>query len=156
MCYFYDMRLYIDTSVINGLYSADARIKEITEQFFYSIKFNNYTLYGSETVATEIKNTPNIEKRKLLINVVDEYTIEILPISEEIEKLAYAYVKHKIIPAKYTPDALHIACCAIHNIPILVSWNFKHIVRHKTRIAVNLVNQRLGFPQIDLCSPEEV
>lgn len=150
------MRIYIDTSVINGVYTKDDRIKDITTQFFHSSKFGNITLYGSEVVATEIKNTPSPEKRKLLIDIIEEYTIEILPITEEVKILASNYIKDKIIPAKYAPDALHIACCVIHNIPLLVSWNFKHIVKHKTRVEVNRINQKLGLPQIDLCSPEEV
>ena len=150
------MRIYVDTSVINGLYTKDERTQEITRQFFGSIKFSRNTLYGSEVVAMEIQNTPNIEKRKLLVNVIEEYSIQILPISEEIKKLAQHYTTNKIIPLKYMPDGLHIACCVIHNIPVLVSWNFKHIVKHKTRIEVNKISQKLGLPQIDLCSPEEV
>lgn len=150
------MRIYIDTSVINGLYTSDERIKDITKQFFRSVKFGHFTLYGSEIIATEIKNTPELGKRKLLINVVEEYPIELLPITEEVNALAAHYIENRIIPAKYTPDALHIACCVVHNIPILISWNFEHIVKHKTRIEVNRINQKLGLPQVDLCSPEEV
>lgn len=150
------MRIYMDTSVINGLYTRDERIKEITKQFFHTVKFGNFTLYGSDIVAAEIENTPNAEKRMLLTEIIEEYSIEILPVSGRIRTLAAHYTENKIIPAKYLPDALHIACCVIHNIPVLVSWNFKHIVKHKTRIEVNGINQKLGLPQIDLCSPEEL
>jgi predicted nucleic acid-binding protein len=151
------MRIYIDTSVINGLYTKDERIKDITNRFFHYVKFGRFTLYGSEIVSIEIKNTPNPEKRKLLIEVIEEYPIEILPITEEVKTLARNYcVENKIIPVKYIADALHIACCVIHNIPVLVSWNFKHIVKHKTRVEINRINQKLNLPQIDLCSPEEV
>ncbi|MFZ5801282.1 MAG: PIN domain-containing protein [Candidatus Omnitrophota bacterium] len=150
------MRIYVDTSVINGLYTKDERIKEITKQFFHTVKFGNYTLYGSDIVAAEIEHTPDIEKRTLLTEIVEAYSVEILPISGEIRTLAAHYIEHKIIPAKYLPDALHIACCVVHNIRVLVSWNFKHIVKHKTRIEVNKINQKLGLPQIDLCSPEEL
>ena len=150
------MRFYIDTSVINGFYTNDERIKEITKQFFRSVKFGHSTLYISEVVAIEVKNTPTLEKRKLLIDVIEEYSMQTLPITEEIKVLAYRYSDSRIIPAKYMPDALHIACCVIHNIPVLISWNFEHIVKHKTRVEVNRINQKLGLPQIDLCSPEEV
>jgi len=148
--------MYIDTSTINDLYSNDERIKNITKDFFRSVKFGYYTLYASETVAMEIKNTPDIEKRKLLLDVIDEYAMQILPITEEIKKLAYYYTESKIIPHKYLPDALHIACSVVHNIPVLVSWNFQHIVKHKTRVDVNRISQKHNLPLIDLCSPEEV
>jgi len=148
--------IYIDTSVISGLYGKDKRLNDITKQFFAYIKVGNFTLYGSETVAAEIKNTPDAQLRGHLIKVIEEYAIEIFPISEEIKILAARYISHKIIPERYKADALHIACCVIHNIPVLISWNSKHIVKHKTRIEVNLINNKLGLPQIDLCSPEEM
>ncbi len=150
------MRIYIDTSVISALHGKDARLKDITKQFFASLRLKNFTMYGSEIVATEIKNTPDVELRKLLVAEIEEYSLEILPITEEIETLASRYVEHKIIPAKYRADALHIACCVIYNIPILASWNFAHIVKHQTRIEINSINQKFNLPQIDLCSPEEV
>ncbi len=150
------MRIYIDTSVISALYSKDVRLKEITQQFFSASKYGRFTLYGSETVATEIKNTPDVELRKLLVAVIEDYAIDILPITEEIEILTGRYVENKIIPVKYRADAIHIACSVMHNIPVLASWNFEHIVKHKTRMEVNRINQKLNLPQIDLCSPEEV
>jgi len=150
------MRIYIDTSVINGLYAQDARIVEITQGFFRSTKFGKFTLYSSNLLADEIKKTKNIGLRQKLIDTLEEYQIELLPISEEVERLAQEYVKEKIIPAKYIADAIHIAFATIHNIPVLVSWNFEHIVQHKTRIEVNRVNKEKGYPQADVCSPEEV
>ena len=59
------MRIYVDTSVINGLYVQDKRIKEITEHFFRIVQYANHILYGSEVVAIEIKSTSDLEKRKL-------------------------------------------------------------------------------------------
>ena len=76
--------------------------------------------------------------------------------SEEVETLAQHYVREKVIPSKYIADALHIAIASIHNIPVLVSWNFEHIVKHKTRVEVNRINKSFKFPGIDICSPQEV
>lgn len=150
------MRIYLDTSVISGLYTRDPGIHAITHDFFSAAKFGNYTLYSSEIAAIEIKATSNIKLRQMLIEALEEHQIEILPISEEAEALARRYTKEKIIPAKYIADALHIAMASIHGIPILASWNFKHIVKHKTRVEVNRINQESGLLQIDICSPQEV
>jgi predicted nucleic acid-binding protein len=150
------VRIYIDTSVINGLYAQDLRIREVTEDFFCSAKFGKFILYSSNLSAEEIRKTKNITLRQKLINILEEYQIELLPISEEVEQLAQNYIKEKIIPSKYIADAMHIAFATIHNIPVLVSWNFEHIVKHKTRMEVNRVNKQKGYPQIDICSPEEV
>ena len=150
------MRIYVDTSVINGLYTQDRRIVEITQRFFQSAKFGRFTLYGSNLLSDEIKKTPDVHLREQLIDTVEEYQIETLPISDEVNQLAQIYIKERIIPPKYIADAIHIAVATIHNIPILVSWNFEHMVKHKTRIEVNRINKEKGYPQIDICSPEEV
>ena len=151
------MRIYIDTSVINGLYIEDALwIKEATKNFFAIARKNNYSVYASDFVIVEIERTPDPIKRKKLLNAIKKYKLKRVLTTEASEKLAQNYIKHNIIPHKYLPDALHIAIAAAHNIPVLVSWNFKHIVRHKTRIGVNSANKRYGYIQIDICSPEEV
>ena len=150
------MRLYLDTSVINGFYSQDSNIQTITKEFFSTAKFSHFTLYSSEVTADEIRATSDIKLRRLLIEALEEYRIEILPVSEEARALAQRYVKEKVIPAKYIADAMHIAITSIHSIPILVSWNFEHIVKHKTRVEVNRINQESSLFQIDICSPQEV
>lgn len=149
------MRIYIDTSVINGFFCQDKTIQQTTCDFFKQIKIG-YTLYGSDLVAEEIKQTPDAKLRQALIGIVNEHEIELLPISEEVRNLAEQYISEKIIPGKYLADALHIAVAALHNIPVLVSWNFEHMVKHKTRVAVNQINKNLNLPQIDICSPQEV
>lgn len=151
------MRIYIDTSVINGLYAEDAPwIKKATKEFFIIVRRNNYTVYASDFVIAEIERTPNPAKCKKLLSALKKYELKKILTTEESEKLAEIYIKNEIIPHKYLPDALHIAIASVHKIPVLVSWNFKHIVRHKTRIGVNSVNRRYGYIQIDICSPEEV
>jgi hypothetical protein len=108
------MRIYIDTSVINGLYAQDSRIIEITRCFFQSAKFGKFTLYSSNLLAEEIRRTKDIRLRQKLIDIVKEYQIETLPISDEVKQLAQDYIKEKIIPAKYIADAMHIAFATIH------------------------------------------
>lgn len=51
---------------------------------------------------------------------------------------------------------MHIAIATIHNMDILVSWNFAHIVKVKTRKEVDAINALLGYKSIELASPQEV
>lgn len=151
------MRLYIDTSVINGLYIKDAPwMKEATKNFFTIARKNNYSIYASDFVIVEIERTTNPIKREKLLNAIKEHKLKKILTTEESEKLAQNYIENNIISRSYLPDALHIAIASVHKIPVLVSWNFRHIVRHKTRIGVNSVNKKYGYIQIDICSPEEV
>lgn len=151
------MRLYIDTSVINGLLVKGClRIKEATLDFFKIAVRPPFVMHISELVIAEIKRTVDIKLRRQLLGIINEYSFDILPVTEEAQILGNQYIKEKVIPAKYLPDALHIATAVTHNIHVLVSWNFAHMVKHQTRIAVNAINLKLDYPQIDICSPEEV
>ena len=151
------MRIYVDTSVLNGLYAEEApHIQTATRAFFARLDTQAVTLYGSDLVAAEIERTPQPEKRAKLIQSVEDHGLELLPVTEEARQLAERYVSEKIIPARYLPDALYIATAVVHNVPVLVSWNFEHMVKHRTRVEVNRINQARGYPSIDLCTPAEV
>ncbi len=150
------MRIYVDTSVINGLYAQDAVIKAKTAQFFKNVRLFEHALYGSEATIDEIERTPQKSKKILLKNIIAEYEIEPLSITKEARHLAKEYIKAKIIPSKYFPDALHIAVASIYNIPVLVSWNFEHMVKVKTKLAVAQINRKLGIPVTEIATPEEV
>ncbi|MHA1521502.1 MAG: hypothetical protein ACTSRK_15070 [Promethearchaeota archaeon] len=60
------------------------------------------------------------------------------------------------IPLKYAEDALHIAIAANNNMDYLLSWNFKHIVKLKTKNIVRLVNTIVKISQIEIITPAEL
>lgn len=74
----------------------------------------------------------------------------------EIENLASLYIKNKIIPQRYEEDAIHIAVAVINDLDVIVSWNFKHIVKVKTKLSVNGINRMEGYKEIEIYSPMEV
>ena len=150
------MRIYIDTSVISSLCDAESRIKDITNDFFRTYSASRTVFYISDLVTREIEKTKDASKRVKLINTISEYDFEIIAITEEVGVLAELYIKEKIIPVKYIADAMHIAVASVYNVPILVSWNFQHMVKYKTRIEINRVNRSNNYPQIEICSPEEM
>ena len=56
----------------------------------------------------------------------------------------------------YRDDALHIALATIANVDLLVSWNFRHIVRYDKIRLFNSVNIESGYKPIQIYSPREV
>ena len=54
---------------------------------------------------------------------------------------------------KHIEDAVHIAVATINSLDILVSWNFEHIVKLKTKREVNAVNVLLGYDPIEIIEP---
>lgn len=53
-------------------------------------------------------------------------------------------------------DSLHVATASYFGISYLVSWNYEHLVKVKTRRLVNLVNTLEGFREIETISPLEL
>jgi hypothetical protein len=80
----------------------------------------------------------------------------VLNITDDMRDLAKLYVGEGVVPSKYFADALHIAAAVFGNADILVSWNFKHLVKRSARFLVNYVNAKQGLKMIEILAPPEV
>jgi len=153
------LALYLDTSVISFAISEDISSddRDITLKLIEHINKGEYEGYISDVVIRELGNTRDSSRRDKLLQLVDDVEFsDVLAVDEEIDKLADKYIEEGIIPAVYRDDALHIAIASVKGLDILVSWNFRHLVKHKTRIKVAGVNTMLGYKAIDICTPWEV
>jgi len=105
-------KIYLDTSVIS-VYD-DSRIPQRQSQTrdFWKI-LKNFKVYISEVTISEINNSPNIAKKKQLLNLACKF--QILKITDQVKNLASEYIEKKIIPARYIDDALHLAIATINN-----------------------------------------
>jgi len=150
------IKIYLETTILNFYFADDAQEKMIdTRELFDEIEQGKYLAFTSMSVIREISKAQDV-KRKQMLELIQQYNIEILEDEPEAERIADIYVKEGIIPAKYMTDGLHIALATIHNMDIIVSWNFKHIVKRKTILMTNVVNYREGYKNIDIYSPSEV
>lgn len=76
--------------------------------------------------------------------------------TEEVDMLAAMYLEHRIVPPTSTVDAQHIAVAAVYDMDMILSLNFKHIVRKKTVTMTGLVNADLGYRAVEIHTPMEV
>jgi predicted nucleic acid-binding protein len=111
--------------------------------------------YISEVTFNEIRRAGE-EKRSELIKIVKQMSPEELSVTEEAVILANRYIESKIIPANDRNDALHIAVATVHNLDVIVSWNFEHMVKLKTRREVPAINTLMRYKSIEICSPLEM
>jgi len=74
----------------------------------------------------------------------------------EAETLASHYIENGVVNAKHIADAQHIAIASIERVDILVSWNFRQIVRLDYIRAYNSINLRLGYPILEIRGPREI
>ncbi len=66
---------------------------------------------------------------------------ELLMVSTEAMELLGKYRGKKILGPKFQNDMLHIAVATIADADVLVSWNFRHIVRLDKIRLFNAVNK---------------
>ena len=83
-------------------------------------------------------------------------SFEMLTMNDSIIELAQSYIENGIFPQKYFDDALHVAVASYHGINYLVSWNFTHLVKVRTRKNVNAVNVLRGVHNLEILSPQEL
>ena len=146
--------IYLDTSVPSAYYDNRAKErKEATFNFWKDI-LPNYKVFISEITLEELRSTKNVVLRNHFLKLVSHF--KILNMNNRTEELANAYIKNDIIPEKYIYDAYHAAIATCHNINYLVSWNFDHLVKAKTRRLINSVNILEGYGPIEIIAPPEL
>jgi hypothetical protein len=91
-----------------------------------------------------------------MLGLIDKFNIKVLDESEKSIKLAMLYIENKIIPEKYLIDAIHISIATVNSMDMIISTNFQYIVKDKTRIFTNLINESLSYYPIKILSPKEI
>ena len=148
-------KIYLDTSVISFLEAHDAPDKmEITRKWWNKGRLYSQ-IYISELTLREIQNCPE-PKRSKLLKELSSINFGYIKINKAIKSLAEHYISQNIIPVKYKDDALHIAIATLSNCDIILSWNFKHMVKLKTIREVNNINRQLGYKTINIMAPSEL
>ncbi len=146
--------LYLDTSVPSAYF--DDRTKERQEATitFWRKVLPLYQVYISGITVEELEATKNEFLRRNFKKLVKGFRI--LKVNKKIRNLTRIYIEKGIFPERYIDDALHVATASFYNVSYLVSWNFEHLVKVRTRRLVNSVNILEGFSEIEIVSPQEL
>jgi hypothetical protein len=126
-----------------------------TVRLFEKIRAGEYEAYTSEYTAGELLSAPEPKQSKMLA-LIPEYNIIILPITDESNQLASLYVSENILPARFRLDGAHIAIASINSLDYLLSYNFQHINRVKTKLLTERINHKKGYGSIVICTAKEV
>ncbi len=147
------LKIILDTSVYSALFDErDPNRQKQTQDFWKNI--DDYELFYSEINSKEIKAVSNEElKNKMKALLKNRVKIEI---TREVRELTKIYIEEGLVPEKFENDALLLALTSVYSLDILVSWNFKHLVKRKTRLGVNLINLREGYRAIEVLAPPEL
>lgn len=147
------LRVYVDASVFGGYF--DEEFKSETRPFLEAVVNSNAIAMVSDVLVGELIEAPE-RFQDLFEKVISAPDCERLETNEEVENLRDAYIKAKVLSARWSEDALHVAHASVGQADVLESWNFRHLV-HPVRIrGFNEVNAVHGYRPIVIMTPEDV
>ncbi|MDR1700149.1 MAG: hypothetical protein LBR68_03065 [Lachnoclostridium sp.] len=148
-------KIYLETTLFNFYFDTDRDAHAATVKLFEEIAAGKYEPFTSRYVVDELEQDTT-EKREKMLNLIKQYEIPVFGFSDEAETLADIYVADGIIPVKYRTDGLHIAISTINDLDMIISMNFQHIVKRKTKLATANINTLNGYRAIEILNPMEV
>ena len=146
------LRIYVDTSVLGGCF--DSEFERWSNRLVETFRRGKYVAVLSGVTAAEVERAPE-QIRQIHAELISGGA-ELLLVSPEAMDLLAKYELRKILGPKFRNDMLHIALATVADADILVSWNFRHIVRLDRIRLFNSVNIELGYKALTISSPREV
>ncbi|MBW2030663.1 MAG: PIN domain-containing protein [Deltaproteobacteria bacterium] len=147
------IRVYLDTSVVSALYDeTNPERRELTRSFFEEAL--GLDIFISDVTIAEIERTPEADLREKMKSEVAKFSV--IELTNDAERLAEEYLRYGAVPDSYPEDEYHVAVAVLNDMDFLLSWNFRHLVRRKTRDIVKMVNTLKGFRQIEIMTPAEI
>lgn len=147
-------KLYLDTSIPSAYNDTSKPVRQLIIQKWFENKAPSYDLYTSITAIEEIDEIENVIKRQNIRDLILDYDVKILELSEESADLAKEYIKNGAIPRSEPEDAYHVAIASANRLDALASWNFKHIVSMNPIRKIHEINMKHGYHIIEIGSLE--
>ena len=88
--------------------------------------------------------------------LIDKYNIVVLDANYETYRLANKDISEGMLSANHRFDSSHIAVASVYRLDCVVSFNFRHINRIKTKRMTVRINKEEGYEEVTICTPMEV
>jgi hypothetical protein len=150
-----NLRLYLETTMFNYYFDEERDGHADTVKLFEAIGKGEYRAYTSGYSVIELEDAPE-PKRSRMLSLIDKYHITVLGITGESRRIADLYIAEKIIPSRFRNDGARIAIASINGLDCVLSYNFQHINKLKTKILTERVNRTEGYNGIVICTAKEV
>ena len=89
-------------------------------------------------------------------NLIEKYGLTVLHSKVEATNLSRLYIEKGIIPASHTLDSIHVAMTSVYELEYIISYNFHHINRDKTKALTAIINNDEGYGLIIIATAKEV
>jgi hypothetical protein len=141
--------------MFNYYFDKDREGHADTVRLFDEIREGRHEAFTSEYTVNELVEAPEPKRTKMLA-LIDEYDVKTLAMTNESDNLADLYVSEGIIPERFRLDGAHIASASMSGLDYVLSYNFQHINRAKTKLLTERINRKLGYESVIICTAKEV
>jgi len=132
----------------------DNKFRKHSRLLFEAFRQEKAIMVISDVTLDELMRTPeNVAK---IPSQVPKTQTELLKETEQARELANAYISSGALGPAHYNDAMHVAIASLGKVDVIVSWNFKHMVNWGRIHAYNRINRKLGYPEIDIRTPENI
>jgi hypothetical protein len=150
-------KVFVETSVISLLVARRSKdIRIATRQAFTRAWWrlrNDFELFSSTGVRDEAAMGDPREAAKRLVIL---QTMTPLQVTSAAEAHAQDILQRGILPPKAKTDALHLATAMVHQMDLLLSWNFKHLVNPAVVRQIYLWAHEINYNVPVVCTPEDL
>jgi predicted nucleic acid-binding protein len=123
-----------------------------THRLWEKIRAGEYEVVISNIVRAEIEDCDAV-KSEILLNYLDEIRYSFVEVDERTVEIASRIVNLGVLRQKSFDDCQHIAAAIVSNCDAIVSWNFRHIVNHKTMTGIKAVTTLEGYNDLLIYAP---
>ena len=150
-------KVYVETTIISYIAASPSRDlvvaahQQITREWWE--RRDRFELFVSQAVVEEAArgDVAAAARRAALLS-----GMSVLELGAEVHEFANRLLRTRIVPAKASIDALHIAVAVVNRIDYLVTWNWVHIANAAIRVKIERVCQSAGLHRPVICTPEEL
>ena len=146
-------RVYVDSSVVSGLFDNNDHPERV-KPFWDAVFDSRIRVVLSDVLENEIRDAP--QHVQDFYDSIPKSQIEQVVSTDESDALAKQYVLAGIVTENSLDDCRHVALASVVRVDVLVSFNCTHIVKLNRIHKFNAIDMLLGYPQIEIRTPDEV
>lgn len=139
-------RVYVETTIPNFYYdfrdSPAVTVRRKATRRWWADAESRYDLLTSRFVHDELAagTSSRVTPRLALLATVP--TVAFIP---EVAEIVRYYLLNKLMPAKPSYDALHLALASYNKCDFILTWNCRHLANPNKVDHIRRINTRLGL-----------
>jgi predicted nucleic acid-binding protein len=150
-------RVYVETTIPSTYFEVRTAATVVARREWtrrwWSTAAARYELFTSPGVLAELvagRSERGAERAALVQH------LPLLAIDSPVLEIVQAYIRHKLMPADPSGDALHLAIASYYKCDFLVTWNCQHLANANKFGHIRRINTLLGLYVPSLVTPLEL